>query len=124
MADVAKFIEEIKSMTVLELNELVKALEEEFGVSATAPVAVAAPAAAAEAAPVEEKTEFNLVLKGFDASKKIAVIKVVRELTGLGLAEAKATVEKGGVLKEGMPKADAEAAAAKLKEAGAEVELA
>ncbi len=124
MADVAKFIEEIKSMTVLELNELVKALEEEFGVSAAAPVAVAAPAAAAEAAPVEEKTEFNLVLKGFDASKKIAVIKVVRELTGLGLAEAKATVEKGGVLKEGMPKADAEAAAAKLKEAGAEVELA
>lgn len=124
MADVKKFIEEIKSMTVLELNELVKALEEEFGVSAAAPVAVAAPAAAAEAAPVEEKTEFNLVLKGFDASKKIAVIKVVRELTGLGLAEAKATVEKGGVLKEGMPKADAEAAAAKLKEAGAEVELA
>ena len=124
MADVAKFIEEIKSMTVLELNELVKALEEEFGVSAAAPVAVAAPAAAAEAAPVEEKTEFNLVLKGFDASKKIAVIKVVRELTGLGLAEAKATVEKGGVLKEGMPKADAEEAAAKLKEAGAEVELA
>lgn len=124
MADVAKFIEEIKSMTVLELNELVKALEEEFGVSAAAPVAVAAaPAAAAEAAPVEEKTEFNLVLKEFGANK-IAVIKVVRELTGLGLADAKAAVEKGGVLKEAMPKAEAEAAVAKLKDAGATAELA
>lgn len=96
MADVKKFIEEVKSMTVLELNELVKALEEEFGVSAAAPVAVAAaPAAgAAPAAAAEEKTEFNVVLK--DAGdKKIDVIKVVRAFTGLGLVEAKQAVEKG-----------------------------
>ncbi len=119
MADVAKFIEEIKGMTVLELNELVKALEEEFGVSAAAPVAVAAaPAAAAAAAPVEEKTEFNVVLKDAGA-KKIDVIKVVRAFTGLGLVEAKAAVEKGGVLKENVAKADAEKIVADLKAAGA-----
>ena len=126
MADVKKFIEEIKSMTVLELNELVKALEEEFGVSAAAPVAVAAaPAAgaAAEAAPAaEEKTEFDVVLKSFGANK-IAVIKVVKETLGLGLADAKKVVEALGVLKEAMPKADAEALVAKLKENGAEAEL-
>ena len=116
--DVQKFIEEVKSMTVVELNEFVKALEEEFGVSAAAPVAVAG-AGAAEAAPAEEeKTEFNIVLKDFGANK-IAVIKVVREFTGLGLAEAKKAVESLGVLKEAVPKADAEAAVAKLKEAGA-----
>ena len=116
--DVQKFIEEVKSMTVVELNEFVKALEEEFGVSAAAPVAVAG-AGAAEAAPAEEeKTEFNIVLKDFGANK-IGVIKVVREFTGLGLAEAKKAVEGLGVLKEGVPKADAEAAVAKLKEAGA-----
>lgn len=118
--DVQKLIEEVKSMTVVELNDLVKALEQEFGVSAAAPVAVAGAAGAgAEAAPAaEEKTEFNIVLKDFGANK-IGVIKVVREFTGLGLAEAKKAVEGLGVLKEGVPKADAEAALAKLKEAGA-----
>jgi large subunit ribosomal protein L7/L12 len=120
MADVKKFIEEVKSMTVLELNELVKALEEEFGVSAAAPVAVAAaPAAgAAAAAEVEEKTEFNVVLKDAGA-KKIDVIKVVRAFTGLGLVEAKAAVEKGGVLKENVAKEEAEKILADLKAAGA-----
>ena len=121
MADVKKFIEEIKSMTVLELNELVKALEEEFGVSADAPVAVAAaPAAgAAAAAPAaEEKTEFNIVLKDAGA-KKIDVIKVVRAFTGLGLVEAKQAVEKGGVLKENVAKEEADKIVADLKAAGA-----
>ena len=120
MADVKKFIEEVKNMTVLELNELVKALEEEFGVSAAAPVAVAAaPAAgAAPAAAAEEKTEFNVVLK--DAGdKKIDVIKVVRAFTGLGLVEAKTAVEKGGVLKENVAKEEAEKILADLKAAGA-----
>ena len=117
--DVQKFIEEVKAMTVVELNEFVKALEEEFGVSAAAPVAVAGAAGAGEAAPAEEeKTEFNIVLKDFGANK-IGVIKVVREFTGLGLAEAKTAVESLGVLKAAVPKADAEAAVAKLKEAGA-----
>ena len=117
--DVQKLIEEVKAMTVVELNDLVKALEAEFGVSAAAPVAAAGAAGAAEAAPAEEeKTEFNIVLKDFGANK-IGVIKVVREFTGLGLAEAKKAVEGLGVLKEGVPKADAEAALAKLKEAGA-----
>ena len=106
-------------MTVVELNDLVKALEAEFGVSAAAPVAVAGGAAAGEAAPAaEEKTEFNIVLKDIGANK-IAVIKAVREFTGLGLAEAKKAVETMGVLKEAVPKADADAALAKLKEAGA-----
>ena len=121
MADIKKFIEEIKSMTVLELNELVKALEEEFGVSAAAPVAVAAaPAAGASAgAPAaEEKTEFNIVLKDAGA-KKIDVIKVVRAFTGLGLVEAKQAVEKGGVLKENVAKEEADKIIADLKAAGA-----
>ena len=118
MADLNKMIEEIKGMTVLELNELVKALEEEFGVSAAAPVAVAAAPAAAAAAPAEEKTEFNVVLKDVGANK-IAVIKVVREATGLGLVEAKALAEKGGVIKEALPKDEAEKMVAKFKEAGA-----
>lgn len=124
MADVTKFIEEIKGMTVLELNELVKALEEEFGVSAAAPVAVAAaPAAgAAPAAAAEEKTEFNVVLKDAGA-KKIDVIKVVRAFSGLGLVEAKQAVEKGGVLKENVSKEEAEKIAADLKAAGATVVL-
>lgn len=117
--DIQKLIEEVKAMSVVELNDLVKALEEEFGVSAAAPVAVAGAAGAAEAAPAEEeKTEFNIVLKDFGANK-IAVIKAVREFTGLGLAEAKKAVEGLGVIKEAVPKADAEAAVAKLKEAGA-----
>lgn len=120
--DIQKFIEEVKGMTVLELNEFVKALEAEFGVSAAAPVAVAGAGAAAAAPAEEEKTEFNLVLKDFGANK-IAVIKVVRELTGLGLADAKKAVESLGTIKENMPKADAEAAIAKLKEAGAVAEM-
>ena len=121
--DVQKFIEEVKAMTVVELNDFVKALEEEFGVSAAAAVAVGGGAAAAEAAPQEEeKTEFDIVLKDFGANK-IAVIKAVREFTGLGLADAKKAVESLGVLKEAVPKADAEAALAKLKEAGATAEL-
>ena len=121
--DVQKLIEEVKAMTVLELNELVKALEEEFGVSAAVAAAPAAGGAAAEAAPAaEEKTEFDVVLKEIGANK-IAVIKVVREATGLGLADAKKAVEDMGTLKEAMPKADAEAFVAKLKEAGATAEL-
>ena len=123
MVDVNKFIEEIKAMTVLELNELVKAIEKEFGVSAAAPVAVAGAAVAAEAAPAEEeKTEFNLVLKEAGA-KKIDVIKVVRAITGLGLVDAKKVTEAGGVLKENMPKEEAEKALADLKAAGATAEL-
>ena len=118
MADIAKFIEEIKGMTVLELNSLVKAIEEEFGVSAAAPVAVAGAGAAAAAPAEEEKTEFNVVLKDFGANK-IAVIKVVRELTGLGLVEAKTLVEKLGTVKEALPKDEAEKMVAKFKEAGA-----
>ena len=117
MADIAKFIEEINGMTVLELNSLVKAIEEEFGVSAAAPVAVAG--AVAAAAPAEEqKTEFNVVLKEVGGNK-IAVIKAVREITGLGLVDAKNMVEKGGVVKEAAPKDEAEKMVAKLKEAGA-----
>ena len=121
--DVQKLIEEVKAMSVLELNELVKALEAEFGVSAAAPVAAAGAGAAAEAAPAaEEKTEFDVVLKDIGPSK-INVIKVVKEATGLGLADAKKAVEAMGVIKENMPKADAEALVAKLKEQGATAEL-
>ena len=123
MADIAKFIEEIKGMTVVELNELVKALEEEFGVSAAAPVAVAAAPAAGAAAPaVDEKTEFNVKLKDIGA-KKIEVIKAVREFTSLGLAEAKKLVEDLGMIKEGVNKEEAEKIAARMKEAGAEVTI-
>ena len=119
---VTALIEEIKNLTVLELSELVHALEETFGVSAAA---VAAPAnGAAAAAPVEEKTEFDVVLTGFDAAAKIKVIKAVREITGQGLAEAKATVEGApSTLKEGASKDDAEALKKQLEEAGAKVEL-
>jgi len=121
--DVQKLIEEVKAMTVLELNELVKALEAEFGVSAAVAAAPAAGGAAAEAAPAaEEKTEVDVVLKEVGASK-VNVIKVVKEVTGLGLIDAKKAVEAMGVLKEAMPKADAEAFVAKLKEAGAVAEL-
>ena len=119
MADIAKFIEEIKGMTVVELNELVKALEEEFGVSAAAPVAVAAAPAAGAAAPAEEeKTEFDVKLKDIGA-KKIEVIKAVREFTSLGLAEAKKLVEDLGMIKEGVNKEEAEKIVARMKEAGA-----
>ena len=122
--DVQNLIEEVKAMSVLELNELVKALEAEFGVSAAAPVAAGAVAGgAAEAAPAaEEKTEFDVVLKDIGPNK-IAIIKVVREATGLGLADAKKAVESMGVIKENAPKADAEALVAKLKENGATAEL-
>ncbi len=121
--DKQKFIEEIKAMTVVELNELVKAIEEEFGVSAAAAV-VAGPAAAGEAAPAaEEKTEFNVVLKEVGANK-IAVIKAVREATGLGLMEAKAMVEGApATIKENVPTADAKALEKALTDAGAVVEL-
>lgn len=121
---VVKLIEDVKALTVLELSELVKALEEEFGVSAAAPVAVAAAPAAADAAPAAaEKTEFDVVLKAAGANK-IAVIKVVREVTGLGLKEAKEMVDGAPkTLKEGVSKDDAEALKAKLTEAGAEVEV-
>lgn len=117
MADIAKFIEEVKSMTVLELNELVKAIEEEFGVSAAAAV-VAAPVAGAAAPAAEEKTEFNVVLKEIGA-QKLAVVKAVKELLGLGLVDAKNAVEKMGVIKENVPKEEADNIVAKLKEAGA-----
>ena len=118
---ITAIIEELKVLTVLELSELVHAVEEEFGVSAAAAVAVAAPAEAAAAA--EEKTEFDVVLAEVGANK-IAVIKVVRELTGLGLAEAIAKVDGApATLKEAVSKDDAEAAKAKLEEAGAKVEI-
>ena len=117
---VTAMIEEVKALTVLELSELVHALEEEFGVSAAA---MAAPAAAA--GPVaEEKTEFDVVLAGFDAAAKIKVIKAVREITGLGLAEAKAAVEGAPkTLKEAVSKDEAEELKKKLEEAGGKVEI-
>ena len=119
---ITALIEEVKALTVLELSELVKALEEEFGVSAAA---MAAPAAGGAAAPAaEEKTEFDVVLASFDAAAKIKVIKAVREITGLGLAEAKAVVEgTPKALKEGVSKDEAEELKKKLEEAGAKVEL-
>ncbi len=124
MADIAKFIEEIKGMTVMELNSLVKALEEEFGVSAAAPMAVAgAPAAAAAAAEEEEKTEFDVILKA-PGGNKIAVIKAVREATGLGLVEAKAIVDGAPkTVKEALSKEAAEELSKKLTDLGAEVEV-
>ena len=118
---ITALIEEVKALTVLELSELVHALEEEFGVSAAA---MAAPAAGAAAPAAEEKTEFDVVLTGFDAAAKIKVIKAVREITGQGLAEAKATVEGApSTLKEGVSKDDAEALKKQVEEAGGKVEL-
>ena len=122
---VLKMIEDVKALTVMELSELVKALEEEFGVSAAAPVAVAAaPAAGGAAAPAaEEKTEFDVILAEVGANK-INVIKVVRELTGLGLKEAKDLVDGAPkAVKEAVSKDDAEGMKKKLEEAGAKVEL-
>ena len=121
---VLKLIEDVKALTVMGLSELVKALEEEFGVSAAAPVAVAAAPAAGAAAPAaEEKTEFDVVLAEVGANK-INVIKVVRELTGLGLKEAKALVDGAPkALKEGVSKEDAENFKKQLEEAGAKVEI-
>ena len=122
MADIMAIVEEIKALSLLEVKELTDALKETFGVEA---IAMGAPAAGAAAAvEVEEKTEFDVVLTGFDAAGKIKVIKIVREITGQGLAEAKATVE--GVpttLKEALSKEEAEAMKAKLEEVGAKVEL-
>ena len=119
MADVKQLVEEIKSMSVLEVSELVKELEETFGVSAAAPVAVAAPVAGA----AEEKSEFTVELVEAGANK-IAVIKVVREITGLGLGEAKALVDGAPkAVKENVPTEEAKAIEAKLKEAGATVKL-
>ena len=116
-----QIIEAIKGMTILEINELVKACEEEFGVSAAAPVAVVG--AAAAATPVEEQTEFNVVLASV-VSEKIKVIKVVRELTGLGLKEAKALVDGApSNVKEGIEKGEAEAIKKQLEEVGATIEL-
>lgn len=119
---VLKLIEDVKTLTVLELSEVVKALEEEFGVSAAAPVAVAAAPAAAAAA-VEEKTEFDVVLVDVGGSK-MNVIKLVKDITGLGLKESKELVESAPkAIKEGASKSDAEELKAKLEEAGAKVEL-
>lgn len=128
--NVEQIVEAIEKLTVAELAQLVKALEEKFGVTAAAPVAVAAVAApAAAGAPqtqAEEKTEFDVVLKSFGANK-IGVIKVIREITGLGLKEAKDLVEKAGspdaIVKTGVPKNEAEDMKKKLEEAGAEVTL-
>ena len=121
MADIAKMIEEIKGMTVVELNDLVKAIEEEFGVSAAAPVAVAG-AVAADAPAVEEKTEFKVSIKEIGGNK-IAVIKAIREITGLGLVEAKKLVEEKGVIKDSASKEEADKIAEALKAAGAEAAI-
>ena len=119
---ITAMIEELKTLTVLELSELVKAVEEEFGVSAAAAVAVAAPAAGGAAA-AEEKTEFDVILKSAGANK-LAVIKVAREITGLGLKDAKDLVEGAPkTIKEAVSKEDAEKIAEQLKAAGAEVEI-
>ncbi|MGI6405062.1 MAG: 50S ribosomal protein L7/L12 [Syntrophaceticus sp.] len=124
MSKVDEIIEAVKEMTVLELADLVKALEEEFGVSAAAPVAVAAgPAAAADAPAEEEKTEFNVILSAI-GDQKIKVIKAVREITGLGLKEAKEVVDNAPkAVKENVSKEEAESIKEKLTEVGAEVEI-
>jgi len=123
MADLAKIVEDLSALTVLEAAELSKMLEEKWGVSAAAPVAVAAAPGAAAAAPVEEKTEFTVVLASA-GDKKIEVIKEVRAITGLGLKEAKDLVEGAPkTVKEGVNKADAEAMKKKLEAVGAKVEL-
>ncbi len=121
---ITAIVEEIKSLTILELNELVKAVEEEFGVSAAAPVAVAGAVAGGAAAPAaEEKTEFDVILTGF-GDKKLGVIKVIREITGLGLKEAKDMVEGcPKPVKEGVSKDEAEKIKAQLVEAGATVDI-
>ena len=121
MADIKAIVEEVKGLSVLELNELVKAIEEEFGVSAAAPVMVAG--AAAGAAPAEEKTEFDVVLAAV-GDNKMAVIKAVKEITGLGLKEAKDLVDNAPkTIKEAAAKADAEEIKKKLEDVGAKVEL-
>ena len=120
---ITNIVEEIKTLTILELADLVKAVEEEFGVSAAAPVGVVAVAGAAAAPAAEEKTEFDVVLTGF-GDKKLNVIKVIREITGLGLKEAKELVEGAPkALKEGVSKDEAESLKKSLEEAGASVEI-
>lgn len=120
---ITQIMEDVKSLSVIELNDLVKLLEEEFGVSAAAMMAVAPAGGADAGAAEEEKTEFNVILKSAGASK-IPVIKIVRELTGLGLKEAKAVVDEAPkAVKENVSKEEADAAVAKLEEAGAEVEV-
>lgn len=121
MADLKKFVEEIKTLSLVEVSDLVKMLEEEFGVSAAAPMAMAAAPVAAAA---EEKSEFNVVLAAIDATKKIPTIKAVREITGLGLSEAKALVDGAPVtLKEAVPADSAKEMKEKLVAVGATVEL-
>ncbi|TMM46591.1 50S ribosomal protein L7/L12 [Qipengyuania marisflavi] len=123
MADIAKLVEELSKLTVMEAAELAKALEEEWGVSAAAAVAVAGPAAGGDAAAAEEQTEFDVILTG-DGGKKIQVIKEVRAITGLGLTEAKALVEGAPkAVKEGVNKAEAEEVKGKIEAAGGTVEL-
>ena len=123
MADIAKLVEELSSLTVMEAAELAKALEEEWGVSAAAAVAVAGPAAGGDAPAAEEQTEFDVILTG-DGGKKIQVIKEVRAITGLGLTEAKGLVEGAPKpVKEGVNKAEAEEIKAKIEAAGGTVEL-
>lgn len=123
MSKIETFIEEIKSMTVLELSELVKAIEEEFGVSAAAPVMVAAAGGAAAGGAADEKSEFDVILADAGASK-LGVVKVVKEITGLGLKEAKDIVDGAPkAVKEGVSKEEAESIKTKLEEAGAKVEL-
>lgn len=120
---IVKIIDDVKALTVLELNELVKAIEEEFGVSAAAPVMMAGPVADGGAAAGAEKTEFDVILADVGANK-MAVIKLVKDITGLGLKESKELVESAPkALKEGVSKADAEEIAKKLEEAGAKAEL-
>jgi large subunit ribosomal protein L7/L12 len=120
-----EILEAISNMTIMEIVDLISAMEEKFGVTAAAPVAVAAVAGpAAAAAPAEEQTEFTVILKEYPADKKVGVIKVVRELTGLGLKEAKDLVEGvPGTIKEGVSKDDSDAMKKKLEEAGAKVEI-
>jgi large subunit ribosomal protein L7/L12 len=123
MADLAKLVDDLSALTVLEASELSKMLEEKWGVSAAAPVAVAAAGPAVAAAPVEEKTEFDVILASF-GENKINVIKEVRAITGLGLGEAKALVESAPkAIKEAASKAEADDIKAKLEAAGAKVEL-
>ncbi|MDD3763884.1 MAG: 50S ribosomal protein L7/L12 [Nevskiales bacterium] len=124
MATKEEILDAIANMSVMDVVDLVKMMEDKFGVTAAAPVAVAAAGPAAAAAPVEEQTEFTVVLAGIDAAKKVAVIKVVREITGLGLKEAKDLVEGAPqTVKEGVDKAGAEEMKKKIEEAGGKVEL-
>ena len=119
-----EILDAISSMTLIEVTELISAMETKFGVTAAAPVAAAAAGPAAAAAPVEEQTEFTVILKEYPADKKVTVIKVIREITGLGLKEAKDLVEAGpATVKDGVSKADTDSIKKKLEEAGAKVDV-